>query len=428
MTMDLGTPNLEALQRMLIALILGGLVGLEREHSQAQEGQIGIGGIRTFPIFAVLGALAVFASQWFEWFFLFVFLVISSFLIVSYYYSAKADPGLTTELSAVAVYLIGALAQWGEIHLAAALSIVLTALLSLKKPLHHLTTCLGEDDLYATLKFVTVTIIVLPLLPDQAYGPLAVFNPYKLGLMVVLISTISFAGFFLIRMLGARLGIVLMGILGGLVSSTVVTLSCAERSRQTPSLSPAYALAIGIACTMMFGRVLVEAFVINPGLGLQLALPIGVTLLAGIAVTGLEIYRLSPQQEEEVAVTNPFRLMPAIKFGLMFTAILFLAKFAQIYLGSLGVYVASAAAGLTDVDAITLSIAQLALEGGSENPLPMGTALTSILLAATVNTIVKGGVAFSTGALELRRAVLPIFLSLLIGAVVGYATYRIMSH
>jgi uncharacterized membrane protein (DUF4010 family) len=322
---------------------------------------------------------------------------------------------------------MGAITQWGEIHLAAALTIALTALLALKRPLHEMTTRLGEDDLYATLKFVTVTIIVLPLLPDEAYGPLSVFNPYKLGLMVVLIATIGFVGFFMVRMLGARLGIILMGLLGGLVSSTAVTLSCAEKSRQNPGLSSAYALATGIACVMMFPRVLLEAFVINPALAKRLVIPIAIAAGLGILVIAGGILRLRPGHEEEVSVTNPFRLMPAVKFGLMLAAVLFLAKAAQLYLGNLGVYVASAAAGLTDVDAITLSMARLSLDGESENPVSLDTALAAILLAATVNTTVKGAFAFSARVPAFRLAVAPIFIGLLIGVLGGYVTYRILA-
>ena len=425
--MDFGTPNLQALQTMIVALVLGGLIGLEREHAQAGKKQIQLGGVRTFPILALLGAISAFASQWMSWFFMAGFSTVSLLLIISYYYTAKEDPGMTTELSALAVFLMGAITQWGEIHLAAALAIALTALLALKRPLHEMTTRLGEDDLYATLKFVTVTIIVLPLLPDEAYGPLSVFNPYKLGLMVVLIATIGFAGFFMIRMLGARLGIILMGLLGGLVSSTAVTLSCAEKSRQNPALSSAYALATGIACVMMFPRVLLEAFVINPALAKQLVIPIAIAAGLGILVIAVGVLRLKPGHEEEVSVTNPFRLMPAVKFGLMLAAVLFLAKAAQLYLGNLGVYVASAAAGLTDVDAITLSMARLSLDGESENPVSLDTALAAILLAATVNTTVKGVFAFSARAPAFRLAVAPVFIGLLIGVLGGYVTYRILA-
>ena len=418
---------MQALQTMIIALVLGGLVGLEREHAQAGKKQIQLGGVRTFPILALLGAISAFGSQRMSWFFMAGFLTVSLLLIISYYYTAKEDPGMTTELSALAVFLIGALAQWREIHLAAALAIILTALLALKRPLHEMTTRLGEDDLYATLKFVTVTIIVLPLLPDEAYGPLSVFNPYKLGLMVVLIATIGFAGFFMIRMLGARLSIILMGLLGGLVSSTAVTLSCAEKRRQNPALSSAYALATGIACVMMFPRVLLEAFVINLALAKQLVIPIASAAVLGILVIAVGVLRLKPGHEEEVAVTNPFRLMPAVKFGLMLAAILFLAKAAQLYLGNLGVYVASAAAGLTDVDAITLSMARLSLEGESESPVSLATALGAILLAAAVNTTVKGAFALSARAPAFRLAVTPIFIALLTGVLGGYVTYRILA-
>jgi uncharacterized membrane protein (DUF4010 family) len=305
------------------------------------------------------------------------------------------------------------------LELAAALAVVTFGFLTLKPQLHGLARRVSSEDLYATLKFAIISLIVLPVLPNQTFGPppFDAFNPYKTWLMVVFISGISFLGYVLIKVVGSRRGIGLTGLLGGLASSTAVTLSFSERSQTHLDLGRPFALAITLAWTVMYGRVLVEVAVLNGELLAVLWLPMAAAMLGGL-VFCVSYYLVQRTDDEgEVRVSNPFELGPAIKFGLLYAAVLLVAKAAQFYLQEAGVYLASALAGLTDVDAITLSMAELAGEPGG---VTLPTAARAVVLATISNTIVKGGIAMSAGSATLRRALLPPFvLMLVVGAVVA---------
>jgi uncharacterized membrane protein (DUF4010 family) len=230
--------------------------------------------------------------------------------------------------------------------------------------------------------------------------------------MVVLISGISFLGYVLIKVVGPRRGVGLTGILGGLASSTAVTLSVAERSRDSEGLDRPFALAVLLAWAIMFVRVIVEVAVINPPLLLTVWAPIvgvcGVTFI----YCGY-LYAVQPVEEhdEPQTVQNPFRLVPAITFGVLYAVILVASNAAQAYFGDAGVYLSSVVAGLADVDAITLSMARLN-ESGEVGAVP---ATRAIVIAAAANTVLKGGIVALTGTAGLRRAVLPGLL-LIVGA------------
>jgi uncharacterized membrane protein (DUF4010 family) len=288
--------------------------------------------------------------------------------------------------------------------LAAALGVVGAGLLALKLELRRLVARLSREDILSTLKFAAITAIVLPLLPAQGLGPAPwdVLSPRNVWLMVVLISGISFAGYVLVRVVGPHRGIGLTGLLGGLVSSTAVTLSFAGKSRAAPEISRALALGIALSWTVMFGRILIEAGVVYPGLLARLWPPILGAGLAGSA-SSLWLVRKAPAAKPEVKFATPFELGPAVKFGLLYAAVLVGARAAQLYLGDAGVYLASALSGVADVDAITLSLARLSAAG--ETALPV--AARAVVLAALANTAVKGGMVLALGAPALRRALLP---------------------
>jgi uncharacterized membrane protein (DUF4010 family) len=279
-------------------------------------------------------------------------------------------------------------------------------LLSLKVQTHALARTLDQEDVFATLKFAVITVVVLPLLPQQGYGPAPfdVLVPYNVWLMVVLISGISFLGYVLIKVVGPRRGVGLTGVLGGLASSTAVTLSVAERSRDTQGLDRPFALAVMLAWAIMFVRVIVEVAVINPPLLVTVWAPILGVLLVSLAYCGyLYGVRTSDEQEEPQTVQNPFRLGPAITFGVLYAVILVLSNWAQSYFGDAGVYLSSVVAGLADVDAITLSMARLHESGD----LGATTATRAIVIAAAANTVLKGGIVALTGTRGLRQAVVP---------------------
>ena len=215
-------------------------------------------------------------------------------------------------------------------------------------------------------------------------------------------------------MVGPRQGIGLTGLLGGLVSSTAVTLSFAQRSQDEAELARPFALAITVAWTMMFARVLVEVAALNTRLLRVLWVPMAAAGAVGLAYCVYLYFAQRTDQEGKVGLSNPFELGPAVKFGLIYAAILLFSNAAQTYLGSTGVYISSVVAGLTDVDAITLSMAELSRATGGVD---LSTAARSIVLAAMSNTAVKGGIVLTSGAPALRRALLPGFILILITAI-----------
>ncbi|MCR4405971.1 MAG: MgtC/SapB family protein [Anaerolineae bacterium] len=412
--------NVELFYRFGVALALGLLVGLEREYSYADGSQERLfGGARTFPLIALAGcAAALIADVVTPWFLPTAFVAVSGLVLAAYVATAaKGDIGLTTEITSLVVFLCGALAYWNYLLLATAVAVAATALLSLKDVLHNLTRHISQQDIYATLKFAIITVIILPLLPDRTYGPLNVLNPRQIWLMVVFISGISFVGYVLIKVVGPRQGIGLTGLLGGLVSSTAVTISFSQRSQNEAHLARPFTLAIIVASTTMFIRVLFEATVLNPALARVLSIPMLSAAGVGLAACVYLWFAERTSERGEVAVSNPFELSPAIKFGLLFAAILFISKAAQVYLGNVGVYLSSIVAGLTDVDAITLSMSRLA----SEATIPQVIAARAIVLAAMSNTVVKAGIMAIMGTSSLRRYALPIFgLMLMTGVIVAF--------
>lgn len=400
------------------ALFIGVLVGLQREADSdraADRSRKMFAGVRTFALLGLVGCTAAFVADQLglPWAFIGIFLPLGALIIAAYIITGShGSVGMTTEVAAFIVVLAGALCFWDQLALAVALGVITTALLSFKLELHGFAARLTRDDIVASLKFAIITAIILPILPNQSFAgpPFDVLNPYKIWLMVVLISGISFLGYVLIKLVGSRQGIGLTGLLGGLVSSTAVTLSFSQRSQKESELAKPFALAILIAWTIMFGRVLVEVVVTNRPLLSVVWLPITVAGLAGL-LYGAYLY-FAPRSGEAggVAVSNPFELGPAITFGLLYGVILLAARAAQFYFGDTGVYLSSILSGLADVDAITLSMAELSRSGNLELP----TAARAIVLATMSNTVVKGGIVLSSGSAALRRALLPGFLLILV--------------
>lgn len=393
--------------RFAVALGLGVLLGLERERSKGEEGGAGV---RTFALIALAGATAGYldADLGLPTVALMVFVAIAALLISAYLVSAlRGDTGFTTEVSALLAFLLGMLCARGQLQVAAWVAIAMAVLLALRDWLHSLARRIEPSDVEATLKFAIVTLIVLPLLPDARYGPppLDVLNPYKIWLMVVLISGLNFAAYLLVKVVGAEHGIGLAGLLGGLVSSTAVTLGFSRRSREAGEDASALALGILLAWTVMFFRVVVMTTVISARLGMRLAIAMGLLCVVSLGASYWLWRRRRAQERGEVkAGSNPFELDQAIKFGLLYGVVVFIAKAASVYLGEAGLYIAAAIAGLTDVDAITLAMADLAR--GDESRLPI--AARAIVFAALANTLVKSGFAASLGSVELRRLTLPI--------------------
>jgi len=390
-----------------MALLMGLLIGLERQHSQKGDEPL-FAGVRTFPLIALIGFLSgLLTRAGYAWV-LPVALAGACAIIVTAYALTAAGPhkGSTTEFVAILTFIFGALAALDYLIPAATFAVVTTFLLSIKAPLHALAERIREEELYAILKFGIVSVIVLPLLPNRTYGPFQVLNPRVIWWMVVLISAVSMVGYLLMRLLGVRQGIALTGIFGGLASSTAATFGLSQKAHQEEdSLATYFALGIVLASTIMFLRMLFLTLVIDRHLARTLALPIIVPTLVGAGV-GLFLWRRKAGQgEAALHVKNPMELGSALKFGLVFAAVLVVSRAAHHYFGSSGVYVAGALAGMADVDAFTISAARLA----RESVLAPNTANASILLAGAANTLVKGGIAVFLGGPALRRVIAPIF-------------------
>ena len=413
--------DLDTAWRFACALGFGMLIGLERERAQPEEQTFA--GVRTFTLFCLLGATAGFAGDHAgtPWVVVAVFGAVAALVACSYVVTLKnGDVGMTTEVSALLTVLIGVLCSWGQVGVAAAITVACMLLLARKTWLHGIARRIESTDVEATLRFAIITAIVLPLLPNRGYGPpgLEAFNPFTTWLMVVLIAGLNFAGYILVKVLGREHGFGIAGVLGGLVSSTAVTLGFSQRSKHAVTLAPFLALGILLSWTVMFVRVVVEVWVVNTPLASRLALGLGVMGAASLAAS-LVLWRrhrgASSATAEVETGSNPFELDEAIKFGVLFGVVLFAARLAQSWFGDAGLYLAGALAGLTDVDAIALSMADLARSDPESAP----AAARTVVIAVLANTLVKSGMVLWLGHAALRRVMAPVIVLLVVASGLG---------
>lgn len=404
-----------------IAILLGALVGIEREKHKREKTETGqTAGLRTFILLALLGACAGWLSQELEtpWVLAAALLIVGAFVVVGYLVTTRGTPhsaGMTTEVAAIIVFLLGAIVMLGFSEIAIAIGVITAAVLAYKQPLHGFVEKLDWDDVYAGLRLLIATFIALPLLPDEPIDPWGALNPYQLWLLVILISGLSLVGYALTRWLGPGKGALVTGLAGGLVSSTAVTLSFSREARTTPKNTTALACGILLAWAVMFARVLVLVAVVNRALLAPILIPFGVM---GLVVAGFAafFYRrdVTPKQQASgLKVTNPFSLTEAAKFAAFFAVVLVAVKIAQANFSESGVYAVAALAGLTDVDAITLSMAKFARSGTAQ------VAVTAIVIAALVNTAVKCAIAFFLGGTALGK---PLLLTTAVMLVAGLAS------
>jgi uncharacterized membrane protein (DUF4010 family) len=417
--------NLEPWWRFAAALLIGALIGLEREFVQQRSGEQEFGGIRTFSLMALLGAVAAYLTEEFG-FIVFVAAYLGMILLLWASNLATSirgiEEGITSEIAALLVPLLGAMMIWDQAAVAGALGVITALILALKPRLHDLARQMSVADLRATLEFALISAVILPLLPNRGFGPFGVLNPFQIWLIVVFVSGIGFFGYVLMKVLGTEQGIGVTGLLGGLVSSTATTLSFAGRSKANESLSTMLARGILLASTVMFPRVLIEVAVINSSLFPRVIAPIGGMFVASMLVFFF-LWRTKRGGEKaepgKVELSNPLRLQTAVTFGLVFAVVLVVVRAANEYFGSAGVYVASLLTGITDVDSITLSVSELALG----NALEPQVAAVAIVIASLVNTTAKGVMALVLGSKELRKMIVRAFgIVLLTGLVVAGLT------
>jgi len=416
--------DLDLARGFVTALLIGALVGIEREKRKAEEGPGAIAGLRTFILFAELGAIAGWMALKFSapWLVAAMLAVAALPVVAGYVASARNAPdsvGLTTEVALLVVCGLGAMTMLGEPALAIGLAVVTAATLAYKQPLHGLVARLGWEDVYAGVRLLIATFIVLPLLPDRPVDPWGALNPYKLWLLVILISSLSLVGYVATRWLGSHKGIALTAISGGLVSSTAVTLSFARKAQLGRSAAPMLAAGILLAWMVMFARVVVAVLIVNPALLPALLVPMAAMGAAAGAAAAVLMLRRAPTggqrtDTEELQLRNPFSLTAAVKFAAFFAAVLLIVKLVEDEVPGLGTYIVAGLAGLTDVDAITLSMAQSALQGGSRQ-----VAATAIIIATISNTLVKCGMVAALGGGHLARPVAIATAAVVLAGAVG---------
>ena len=405
------------------ALAIGFLIGLQREFAYGKEGREITAGERTFSLLSLGGCLAALLSEQLDApIILVAFIgVVGMFTAIGYFSDAWRSErvGLTTEVAIMIAPMIGALCYFEHLALAAALGIATTVILSIKLETDRFVRALTRQEVFAALQLAVITVIVLPILPNRgiAEAPFDVLNPFTAWLMVVFISGINFISYIFVRVVGTRHGIGISGLLGGLVSSTALTLSFSERSKREPGLARPFAEAIIAAWTVMFVRVLIAVAVINTELMKEVWLPITLAGGAGLIYALFLYFKQHGGETGEIELSNPIDLGSAIRFGALFVVILLVSRMAQIYFGDVGIYVSSLVSGLADVDAITLSMSELSRSGA----LDLKIAGQAIVLAAMANTIAKGSIVLVGGSKELWRAIWPgLLLILVIGVAAAF--------
>ncbi len=396
----------EALKRLLVALLVGLLVGLDRERAELRKGRQVFAGVRTFPLIALFGgALSLLLDAAGPWPLVAGLVAVAAIALISYRESAaRGEIGATTEIAALATYAIGATAGVGRLAVAAAMGVATAVLLVAKPRLERMSRALSEQEIVAVLELAVITAIVMPLLPDRGFGPWQVLNPFRIWLVVVLVSMVSFAGFVAVRWKGERAGLFWAGGVGALVSSTAVTVSMAQRSREAaPEQQRILAAAAVLASTVTCARIAVLVAVMGPLLLPPLAVSLGAAALVG-TLASLLLGRGSKASGQPAAAAarpldNPLSLRGALAFGALYAGILLLVRASEARFGTGGKLAASALSGLVDVDAISMTLAR-----GVRADL-VAQAQAGIVIAYSSNNLFKSGVAIVMGAGRFRRDV-----------------------
>ncbi len=413
--------------RLAAAIGIGLIIGMQREHTYFDQSDRHPAGVRTFTLVGLGGAMAAFLCDLMQGPAPFVtgFVVIGLLLMASHIafglshredshlnataHSDEAAPGIagiTTSVALVIIYLLGALCWYGRLLESCIIMIVMLWILTAKQQLHDFAKRLSREDILATVKFAVISGLILPFLPNQAFGPpgLEVLNPHTIWLFVVFISGIGFVGYVLIKLVGPGKGIWLTGLLGGLASSTALTLNLTSRSRENESYASDFAMGIVLSWSVMYVRLYLICVFLAPTLAVPLALPLLLPVVPSLAYAAFLKVRASRVQHDHCETfSNPFHLRPAIKFGVVFTCVMFVANAARVYLGSGALLACSFLGGAAEMDAVAFSVIDMHLQAG----LGVRELVLAFLLASLANTLTKGGLVFFIGAKSMRKPIIP---------------------
>jgi len=400
-------------QHLGIAVLLGLLVGLQREHAES-----GIAGMRTFPVATLLGSVSALLAEHFQesWILAAGLLAVAAVAAVGHVLRPKSDPhpGITTDAALLIMYAVGAYVMVGDTAVAIAIGGGVAVLLQFKPELHGMARKLGDEDLRAIMQFVLITCIILPVLPSENFGPqdllalagapaehapgpLDVLNLREIWLMVVLIVGMSLAGYIVYKFFGRDAGILLGGILGGAISSTATTVSCARGARGDRRAAHTAAIVIMIASTVMYLRMMTEVAVVSQSLLQTTVLPFAIMMLLTIVPALVMWFRVRRDSAPMPEQKNPTHLKSAIVFGAMYAAVLLALALAKTYWNGRGLYVVAFLSGLTEVDSLTLSTARMSQTG--QLAADVGWRLT--VLAAIANSVSKAAIAGLLGGWRL---------------------------
>jgi len=424
--------------RLAAAIGVGLIIGLQREHTFDQVDRHPAG-VRTFTLVGLGGAMAAMLCGLMNGTAPFVagFVVIGLLLVASHIafgLSHRGDSsvggdvspgpaaGITTSVALVIVYLLGALCWYGKLLESCIIMVVMLWILTVKEQLHNFAQRISREDILATVKFAVISALILPFLPNQAYGPsgLQVLNPHTIWLFVVFISGIGFVGYVLIKIVGPGKGIWLTGVLGGIASSTALTLNLAGRSKENEAYASDFTLGIVLSWSVMYVRLYLICIALSGSLAGPLALPLLVPVVPSLAYALFLKFRASRHRQEHSAeFSNPFKLLPAIKFGVVFTAVMFVANAARVYLGAGALLACSFLGGAAEMDAVAFSVIDMHLKAG----LPVKELVLAFLFASLANTLTKGGLVFFLGAKSMRKPIVPAVALICVTTVALIAVY-----
>lgn len=404
------------LEALALATAIGLLMGLERERRPNA-----LAGVRTFGLTGLLGAIAALLTEQLATPALLIagFALVALMIIAANFRQPEPnDPGTTSVIALLVCYTLGAMVWLGHGRLAVMAAVGSTMLLYFKSELRGVASRLKPQDWRSILQFSVLSLIVLPILPNRGFGPYEAINPHQVWLMIVLISGVSLAGYMALRLVGARYGAPLLGLLGGLVSSTATTMVFARHARENPAMTTTASLVILLANLIMVLRILAIAGALSAPVVPLLATGCTLAILLGAVMLGRDWRQLAGKAALPVPETrNPTELRAAIGFGLLYAAVLLCAAWLSDIAGRGGLYLLALASGLTDVDAITLSTLRLHTVGKVETQ----PAAVAILLAMLANLAFKSGLAFTLGGSALGRHVLGGMLAVGVGLGGGIA-------
>ncbi len=400
--------NYEDLTTLGIALGLGLLVGLQRQKTDHQ-----MAGVRTFTLISILGVIAGFLTREYDNAYILpvLGLCIAAMLMMANYIKIKkfneADVGQTTEVAALLMFAIGAYLVVGSQLIGVLVGASMAILLYLKENLHGFIERLSHKDLSAIMTLAGISLIVLPILPNKTYGPLDVLNPQSIWLMVTLIVGISVIGYFIYKVVDKKVGIISNGILGGLISSTATTVSYARKTKEARNISKLAVFVITTASAISMVRVLIEIGIVVPEKLGQIILPIAaeIVIVSILCVIIFYLINKNNSDDEMPEPSNPAQFKSALLFGLLYGFILLAVAFTKQQFGNNALYIVSIISGLTDVDAITLSLSQMMKAERLQTEL--GWKL--ILLASISNLVFKGIMAIVLGAKEITKWIVIVF-------------------